>query len=138
VTYYSSTTWLDARGYTRITLVRTTGGIGPVLSAWERLSNAGVQQCWEGPVSNILGTPIAALYESGTQVAILTFVCSDGTNVLLPVYAPAYSIFLADLVTVDPANADVASLISAMIANAVGASGSPVTAFVGGGIAPSV
>jgi hypothetical protein len=136
--FYTSTVWLDARGYTSITLVRTaSGGIGPILSDMQALTNADWSLCWEGPLSTQVPSTTAAVYEAGMQRARLVFGAADGTEVDIIIPAPQIGIFLADGITVDSSNANVAQLITDVIANGVSASGSAVTAYLSGYMEPT-
>jgi hypothetical protein len=132
----ASQVWLDARGYTRITLIRTSTGVGSLLSPLQAISNAGLLECWEGPQSLYTPAPVAAQYESGQQTARLTFVCADGTQAVLQVFAPVLGIFQTDEVTVDSANANVVTLIAAAVGNLMSSSGSLATAYVSGSMGP--
>lgn len=134
----TSTVWLDARGYTRVALVRTaSGGIGAILPALQAVSNADWQQCWEGPVSTQTPAPVAALYESNSQLARLVFAAADNSQCDVLIYAPKSSIFLTDGVTVDDTNTDVASLITELLANGVSPTGSALTTYLGGFMQPT-
>lgn len=127
-----STIWLDANGYTQIGMLRTNTGAGAIQAAIAAVSNAGLQQCWEGSQTVTGAAPTAALYQSGQQIVRLTFLCADGSEAVVKVFAPQSTIFLTDGVTVDPANANVATLIAACIGNLESATGALATAFLSG------
>jgi len=136
MTFATSTVWKDARGYSRIGLIYTPTGIGGILPALEACSNAGALVCWEGPLTVIGAAPAAALYESGLQVAGLTYICADGTDVMLLIFAPILAVFMADGATIDATNALIVALNAAVIGHMTNASGSLVIAYASGRLIP--
>lgn len=134
----SSTLWLDARGYSRVGLIRTvSSGVGPILTPLQAVSNASWTQCWEGPQSVQAVPPIAAPYESGLQVARLVFASASGEEVAVLIYAPKIGIFLPDGVTVDIGNPQVVALVGQVLINGAVPSGAPITHFISGMIMPT-
>jgi len=127
-----SSVWADANGYTVIQMIRTDTGAGAIDDDLEVLSNAVRTQCWEGNQQLGAGTPTAALYQSSQQVARLTFLCADGSEAVLKVFAPKSTIFLTDGVTVDITNTDVVLLATDAVGNLESASGSLATALLSG------
>jgi hypothetical protein len=65
--------------------------------------------------------------------ALLYFLCADGSTAILRIPAPQVGIFLADQVSVDPANVLVVALVAAALAAPLeSASGSAATGFLAG------
>lgn len=132
MTVSTSTVWIDVTGNLGITRIDTTSGIGPILSAIIGASTGDWYQCWEGPLSVNTPVPPGGQYASVVTRASLLFACADGTQVTLLIPSPDASIFMADGKTVDPTATAVSTLITACVGLLVGASGSPVSSYVGG------
>lgn len=123
--------WVDASGFTRLTLVNTTGGAAGLLPSLFALSNAQYLNAVESALSvNPTPAPVAAQYPNVSDAAVLVFQDAAGNQTSLQVPAPLASTFLADQMTVDPAA--VATFTAAAIGTLVTASGLPVVAFIGG------
>jgi len=128
-----SVVWIDANGFTSIFMVRTAAGATGIMAAAQPCSRADVLQFWEGGVTvNTSPAPVAMPFQSGQDRAVLTFVTGVGTLANLIVPAPDAAIFLADLETVDPSNAQVAALIAAAIGSLTDSNGNTVTAYQAG------
>lgn len=127
-----SSLWLDARGYQRITLLRAQGLSGAIEAAMAAASNAGLVQCWEGPIATPVPTPAAAVYESGLQVARLLFQCADGKDAAIMLVAPKLADFLADGRTIDIANPQIAAIIAAAVGTLANQAGSIAANYVSG------
>jgi len=131
-----SSVWLDARGYTRISLIRSNTGAGGIEAAIQASVNAGLLECWEGPQTLSVPAPAAATYESGLQIARLAYLCGDGTVAVLLLPAPKLAIMLADQVTVDSSNALVAAITAAAVGHLESASGSLAVSYLSGTLGP--
>jgi hypothetical protein len=123
---------VDAAGAQNIYRSRTTSGIGSILAAAVACSNADWQTCWEGPESVNAPAPTAAQYLPGKPAALLYLLCADSTTAVFRIPAPQVGIFLADQVTVDPANAAVVTLVAALVGSLLSASGSPAVSLQAG------
>lgn len=129
--------YIDANGYTVASNIRSSTGASTLLTALLACSNTDVLAQWEGDfVPNPSPSPVAGSYQPGSYRAALVFGCADGTIATLLVPAPKTAIFKADGETVDPANADVVSLVALAVGTLEGNSGSLATAFVGGYLLP--
>jgi len=133
-----SIVWVDAGGFTTITKVRTATGAAAIQSALVGASNADYTQQWEGPlVFNGAPGPSAATYQPANYRAILTFQCTDFSQVDIILPAPQLGDFLADGATIDPASAAIATLITACIGNLESSTGATAASFVAGTLQPS-
>lgn len=127
----SGYTWLDVNGRSKMTMPRTLSLPSTSLqTAMLTFSNAQLLSVFEGPESTYAVLPVAAPFQSVTDVALLYFSTVSGDIVSLTLPAPDASIFKADTVTVDPTM--VASLITACIGYLTDASGNVVTSFING------
>lgn len=127
--------WIDANGFTRLTLLNGTGSlIGPDLTTVQTTlissSNADVLNAVENILSVYSPIPPGTVFRSVADAALLTFQDAGGNLVNVTLPAPLSSIFMADEVTVDPAQ--IAAIIGAVVGVVVTASGGTVTAYVGG------
>lgn len=129
-----TTVWQDAGGRTSAHLLTTSGGAAAVEAALAAKSNAGVLLSWEGALTVGAPAPVNAPYPDVQDVALLVYSTAGGTLVKVALPAPQASIFMADGVTVDPAQ--IGAITAAIIANVVTAGGAAVTAYVGGTRAP--
>jgi hypothetical protein len=128
-----SVVWTDANGYNTITKIVSQSGASSVVGDLQALSNAGVLQYWESPVTNAGLAPTAARFQSGADRAAMTFLCLDATNYVVIVPAPKATIFDGDQETVDLTNADViAFAVAAVLAPLCNNAGSPVTVLIAG------
>lgn len=129
-----SVVWIGAGTGQTITRIRTATGAATIRDDIIAVSTADKFSWWEGNL-NINGAPAPAggEYPAVNTVALLNFLCADGTIVVLKVPGPKISIFLSDGVTVDATT--IPALIAACIGNLQSTSGSLATAFLGGHIA---
>lgn len=128
-----TTVWVDASGNTIAHNLVTSAGAGAVEASIHSVSNADVQESWEGNLTvNGSPAPVAAQYQGVRDQAVLFFSTAAGSIVKLFVPAPQASIFLADQETVDAANVSVIALVSSVIANVTTPAGVALTMFVGG------
>lgn len=135
--YARSIVWVDAYGARTIIKVQSQTGAASAEASLEALSNASVVEFWESVITPGAPAPVALTYQSVVNRAVFAFACADGTlyNVIVP--APSASIFMADGVTVNPADANVVAFVAAAIAAPLcNNAGSPVTAFVNGQLLP--
>lgn len=128
----ASTIWVDAGVGQTIYRNRTASGVGALLAGIQGCSNADWSVCWESPETLNTPAPVAAQYLGVKPDAVLYFACADTTVAALRIPSPQVGIFLADQVTINPANAAVAVLIAAAVGNLASASGSLATAFLAG------
>lgn len=130
--------WFGVHGTARLThLVAIDDSLGDdfdtVMAALAAVSVAVPAHYWEGPMSVFADEPTTDQYNSVRDAAGLTFEDDLGclSEIFLP--APFRSIFLADGKTVDPTNADVETLVAAVLAELiVPVSGLAPSRFVGG------
>jgi len=122
--------WIDANGFTRLTLVNGTSPLSGVQSALLAKSNADVLNAVENTISLFTPAPPGGTYRTVGDAAILTFQDAGGNLVDITLPAPDSSIFLADQETVD--GSQIAAIIAAVVGTVDTASGGVVTAFVGG------
>lgn len=122
--------WVDAQGERALHVITTDGGVGPIETELEALSQAGVIECWEGLDETYSPSPGTASYPSVRVTAVLYFTDGAGHVARLLLPAPDSSIFMADGSTVDPAA--ITSLITACVGRLETAAGTTVTAFAGG------
>ncbi len=121
--------WVDANGFTRLTLVNGNATLSGVETALIGSSNADVLNSTEAALTVNMPAPAGGTYRTVGDVAILTF--TDGTdlvNVTLP--APQSTIFLADQETVDITQ--IGAIIAAVVGTVQTAAGGVVTAYVAG------
>lgn len=125
------TVWIDANGFTRLTLCNSLVGSSGVQGALLAQSNADVLNYLDTTLTvNGAPAPSASQFQRVSDAAGLTFQDASGNLVVLQLPAPVSSIFMADTVTVNPAA--IAAIIAAVVGTVVTASGSLVTAYVGG------
>jgi biotin carboxyl carrier protein len=130
-TQRQSTVWVDAQGKTTARLTTTSAGAVAVVAAIAALSNAAVQETWEGPLTAVAApTPTAADKISVRDSAELVYSTAAGSLVKVSIPAPQAAIFMADGETVNPAA--VAALTALVLANVVTPAGVAVTAYVAG------
>jgi len=122
--------WVDANGFTRLTLVNGTSPLSGVQSALLAQSNADVLNAVEGTLNAFTPAPPGGTYRTVGDAAILTFTDASGSLVDITLPAPLSSIFLADTVTVD--STAIAAIIAAVVGTVTTANGGVTTAFVGG------
>ena len=122
--------WVDAQGEQSLNVITTASGVGAIETALQAKSNAGIVECWEGPLETFTTTPTVATYPSNRTVAILLFQDSLGSSGRLYIPSPVTSIFDSSGNIVDPTQ--VSSIISAAIGNLRAGNGNAVTMFVGG------
>lgn len=102
----------------------------PVLNQLQMLSNAGLDQYWEGLRVPILTPGVAAAFPAVTDWIPLLYQAADGTQAVVTLVAPKSAILLADQETVSaPA---IAGLTAVVVGNVQTASGAAVTTFIGG------
>lgn len=92
----------------------------------QNLSNAGLQQHSAGELIVDANPAINAQFPTIAQVAVLIYLCADGSTVRIQVPAPLDTIFLPDGLRVDPTQ--VAALSSLLTSYGTSVLGSPVTA----------
>jgi len=122
--------WIDANGFTRLTLVNGTSPLSGVQSALLAKSNADVLNAVENTISLFTPAPPGGTYRTVGDAAILTFQDAGGNLVDITLPAPDSSIFFADQETVD--SSQITAIIAAVVGTVDTASGGVVTAFVGG------
>lgn len=123
--------WIDASGFTRLTLLNTASGAATLLPSLFALSNADYLNAVENTLSvNGSPSPVTAQYPVVSDSAVLLFQDVAGEQVSIQIPAPKGSVFLADQMTVDPTA--VSTLVTAAIGTLVTSSGSAVTSFIGG------
>jgi len=129
-----STLWVDAGAGVTITRINSDGSAAVIVSDLLALSNADVQQDWEGTLGvNATPTPTAANYQSVTQRVTFVFTTTaPGVLVEVTLPAPKESIFLADLRTVDLTNADVVTLAMDCVGKLSTVGGDLATALIAG------
>jgi class 3 adenylate cyclase len=127
--------WIDANGFTRLTLLNGTGALlGPTLTTVQTTlvaqSNADVLNSVENTLTTNTPFPPGAVYRSVGDAAILTFQDGSGNLVDITLPAPLSSVFLADGVTVD--SSAIALIIGSVIGTVVTPAGGTVSAYVAG------
>lgn len=122
--------WVDAQGEQVLHVINTASGVGSIESAIAAKSNAGVVECWEGPLEQFNATPVVAVYPTVRNSAVLLFEDDIGSTARLYVPSPVSSLFDHTGDTVDPSAAS--SIISAAIGNLQAGSGNTVSIFKGG------
>jgi len=129
-----SVLWVDAGGGATMIRQRTATGMSTIQADIIAVSHADYNEYWEGDlVVNSTPSPTSGEYQSVTQIAILSFLCVDGTIATLRLPAPQLSIFLADNITVDATV--IATLIADCIGNLQSATGSLAAAYLSGFLA---
>lgn len=126
----TSIIWQDAAGFTTQTLIRSTGSITTLFNALLAKSNADYSDVWAGTETIHVPSPVAAVYESVGDYALLEYSTAAGLVVTLKLPAPKSSIFLADGQTVDAGQ--ITAITNAAILTVSDASGNLVTSFLGG------
>lgn len=130
--------WVDANGFTRLTLVNTVPAslvtpdpAAPVVAALAAKSNAAPLNDTEGTL-NVVGSPAptAGIFQVVSDCAALMFQDAAGNKTRLQLVAPQSGIFMADQETVDPTQ--IAAIIAAVVGTVMTAAGGVVTAYVGG------
>jgi hypothetical protein len=123
-------TWIDANGFTRLTLVNGNATLSGVQTQLLAQSNADVLNMVESALTVFAPAPPGGTYRTVGDAAILTFQDAGGnlTDITLP--APLSSIFLADQETVDITQ--IGGIIGAVVGTVVTPAGGNVTAFVAG------
>lgn len=128
-----SIVWLDAGGFVTITRVQTATGAASIQADALAVSDADFNDWWEGDLNiNTSPAPTSSQYPSVRQVAVLSFLCADGTIANLRIPAPSISIFLSDGVTVDQTT--ITTLIADCIGNLESVSGSLATSYLAGSL----
>lgn len=122
--------WSDVGGNTRLSTFNNDGANTAILAALQAVSNGGISAWWDGAVVNPAPTLVAATYRDVRDSALLTYQDATGDFVKIYVPCPQSGIFLADLVTVNPAA--VASVTTAMVAHGRSASGQAIVSLVAG------
>lgn len=126
-----TTVYVDAGGRTRACLLVSSAGAGSVQTEILALSNADLQQSWEGDLTlNAAPAPVAAVYDRVVDTATLLYQTAAGQLIKVVIPAPHSAIFEADGETVDPAQ--VTALTAAVLADLVTPAGTALTAYVGG------
>lgn len=132
-----SSVWVDFNGRTRQTIVRgqdsliVPGSLAAVEAALKAVSNADTQRCWQGPTQiNGAPAPVAAVYQSVADYAVLVYQDAANELVYITLVAPQAGIFMTDGETVDPPA--IAGVSAAVIGTVLTGGGGLVTAYVGG------
>jgi hypothetical protein len=121
--------WVDANGFTRLTLVNGDAPMTGVQTQLVALSNADVLNSTESALTVNPPFPPGAAYRTVGDAAVLTF--TDGTDLVdITLPAPLSSIFLADQATVDITQ--IGAMIAAVVGTVRTSSGGLVTAYVAG------
>lgn len=127
-----SVVWIDANGRTRQTIIKTLVGAGSLLTAMRAGSLAGVNTWWQSMLQPAVGASTPGTYQTTADTARLLFQTGSGSIIRLTLPAPKVALFLADKITVDPANATVVSIVNAAVGHLSDGAGSAVVSFVGG------
>jgi hypothetical protein len=124
--------WVDAYGATRMTTFNYSASPLTIANDLINASNGGISQFFNGAVTNLAPFPVTVPYQGVQDSALLLFQDSGGslTKIYLP--APAITIFLADNVTVDPANADVIAIVASVLTYGLSSQGLALVSFLGG------
>jgi hypothetical protein len=127
-----SAVWIDANGRTRQTIVQSLTGATPIVNAMGPCQLGVLQRSWEG-VLNITGNvPVGGAYQAVADAFELLFQTASGSILRLTVPAPDIAVFLADGVTVDPANANIVNLVNACLGLLSDGAGNSATVYLGG------
>jgi len=133
LTQTRSVLYVDAGGAQGISRINSIAGAGAIQTALLAASDADWLQCWEGTLTtNGSPSPVAAQYLPLRPAALIYYLCADTTTAILRIPSPQVGIFLADQVTVDPANAAIVALNAAVIGAMTNEAGSLVTAYQAG------
>lgn len=142
-TFPQTVTYRDARGETtRVSffIVAATEALAstaaqvviPLLDALTNAANQGSRGAYSTSPSPV-SYGATAQFESSEDKAMVAFTTNTGALHRYQVPAPKAAIFLADLETVNPAQADVAAFTAAVIAQGVSSrDGADITTFIGG------
>jgi len=138
-----SITWRDVKGNTATTrfyladtgtaITQAAAGQA-ILNAMLALSNAAFQTA-RGPLTNVARQVVygtAAQFLSVEDKATFTFSAADGSIHRIKVPAPKIALFEVDQETIDNSQSDVATFITAFLANAVTAAGAALITNPGG------
>lgn len=121
--------WIDANGFTRLTLVNGNASLSGVQTQLVAASNADVLNSTEATLTVNPPFPPGGTYRTVGDAALLTF--TDGTNLVnITLPAPLAAIFLADQETVDITQ--IGAIIAAVVGTVQTASGGVVTGYVAG------
>ena len=127
----SRTSYIDVNGQLRTTQIVGASTLAVVRGQVLLLTNSDEATDSEAPITvNPTPNPVAATYQSVTDIARLLFLTSAGTIVTINVPAPLASMFMADGETVDPTS--VAGLLTAATGVVSDLSGNTVASYVGG------
>jgi hypothetical protein len=123
--------WIDANGFTRLTLINTASGSASIVSQLLALSNADYLNFTDSTLFiNPTPSPTIGTYQRVADCAMLLYQDSTGEQVSIQLPSPQSSIFLSDQQTIDTSS--ITALNTAVIGTLLSASGNPVTSFVGG------
>jgi hypothetical protein len=139
-----STIWRDGKGNTAAsrfwvsgsgTVATQAAAASAVIVAMNAITGLALQSA-SGPSTTfaqeaVYPSPVTG-YDTAEDKAVFVFQTAAGTRHSYAVPGPLTSIFLADLQTVNPANAGVIAYVGAVIANVTNAHGDAVAFFVGG------
>jgi len=128
--------WKDANGVTRQTVIRSLAGASAIWTAAQAASLAEVLQTWESPLGPTVGAAATGNYQSNKMAASLTFQTASGSILRLTLPAPSLSVFLADGVTIDPANALITALVATCIGSLSDGAGNVAIGYLGGVLDP--
>jgi len=128
----ASLVWLDASGRTRQTIVKTLAGAVALEGFLQAASLATLNTTWESVMTINPTAASAGTYQNTGDSARLAFQTAAGNIVRLTLPAPTIAIFLADRITVDPANTLVIAIVAAAIGSLTDGSGNAVVSFLGG------
>lgn len=127
-----SAIWVDVNGRTRQTIIKTLTGATPVVNAMGPTQLATLQSFWEGDLTITGNVPAAGNYQALADAYELLFQTASGSILRLTVPGPNINVFLADKVTVDPANANIVALVAACIGLLSDGQGHPAVLYLGG------
>lgn len=133
--------WSDTQGRRYFQMLANRNDVGnppswllDISSSMQALSTAHFIQYWQGPMQNNYPvTPTIDQYNSVKDYAACTFADAQGNETLIVLPAPNRVLFLADGKTINRAQVNFATFITAVIAECVvPSSGQPITQFLGG------
>jgi hypothetical protein len=126
--------WLDTFGQRNLQAYMGVASMAAWLTAAAGCSNAIPLQTWEGALTVAPApTPSVGIYASVNDLARMTYADHKGNRTEIYIPAPPLSMFMQDRKTVDPANANVLTLTTDVVAEIiVPSSGLPVQQFIMG------
>jgi len=107
---YREIEWIDGYGKTTVTRLFSDNNSSGSMAAMQSMSTAQVKSYWEGSVQPTYSGPVAQIYASVGDYALMYCEDVDGGSFSITIPAPRAAMFLADQETVDLAYGGVTTL----------------------------